>query len=102
MYVRQKERIMGTAAQRKLNNHGMAWIFAIMLVLIVILSITAMIPTYKKYQEQGKRVACATAMDTVLPVIVRATSRRMTVYAFASGLVCSLLVPLLVPLIAGI
>ncbi len=46
--------------------------------------------------------AGATAMDTVLPVIVRATSRRMTVYAFASGLVCSLLVPLLVPLIAGI
>ena len=55
---------MGTAAQKKLNNHGMAWIFAIMLVLIVILSITAMIPTYKKYQEQGKRVACATALDT--------------------------------------
>lgn len=46
--------------------------------------------------------AGATAMDTVLPVIVRATSRRMTIYAFASGLVCSLLVPLLVPLIAGI
>ncbi len=64
MYIRQKERIMGTAAQKKLNNHGMAWIFAIMLVLIVILSITAMIPTYKKYQEQGKRVACATALDT--------------------------------------
>ena len=46
--------------------------------------------------------AGATAMDTVLPVIVRSTSRRMTIYAFASGLVCSLLVPLLVPLIAGI
>lgn len=46
--------------------------------------------------------AGATAMDTVLPVIVRATSRRMTVYAFASGLICSLLVPLLVPLLAGI
>lgn len=46
--------------------------------------------------------AGATAMDTVLPVIVRSTSRRMTIYAFASGLLCSLLVPLLVPLIAGI
>lgn len=46
--------------------------------------------------------AGATAMDTVLPVIVRATNRRMTIYAFASGLICSLLVPLLVPLIAGI
>ena len=46
--------------------------------------------------------AGATAMDTVLPVIVRSTSRRMTIYAFVSGLVCSLLVPLLVPLIAGI
>ena len=46
--------------------------------------------------------AGATAMDTVLPVIVRSTSRRMTIYAFVSGLVCSLLVPLLVPMIAGI
>ena len=46
--------------------------------------------------------AGATAMDTVLPVIVRATDHRMTVYAFASGLICSLSVPVLVPLIAGI
>lgn len=47
-------------------------------------------------------LAGATAMDTVLPVIVKATDRRMTVYAFASGLVCSLLVPVLVPLMIGI
>ena len=43
-------------------------------------------------------IAGATAMDTLLPVIVKCTDRRITVYAFSSGLVCSLLVPVLVPL----
>lgn len=47
-------------------------------------------------------LAGATAMDTLLPVIIKATDRRMTVYAFASGLMCSLLVPVLVPLMIGI
>ena len=43
-------------------------------------------------------IAGATAMDTLLPVILKAADRRITVYAFTSGLVCSLLVPVLVPL----
>lgn len=62
------------------------------------------IPTIARHLGYLECVASAgaTAMDTVLPVIVRATSRRMTIYAFVSGLICSLLVPLLVPLIAGI
>lgn len=47
-------------------------------------------------------VAGATAMDTVMPVILSSTSRRITVYTFVSGLVCSLLVPVLIPLVAGI
>ena len=44
----------------------------------------------------------AAAMDTVLPVIVRATHKRITVYAFISGLLLSLLVPVLVPLIIAL
>lgn len=44
----------------------------------------------------------AAAMDTVLPVVVGATSQRNTIYAFASGVVLSLLVPLLVPAIAAL
>lgn len=44
----------------------------------------------------------ATAMDTVLPVIVRATNERMTIYAFASGAILSLAVPLLVPAIISL
>ncbi len=44
----------------------------------------------------------AAAMDTVLPVVVGATHRRIAVYSFASGVVLSLLVPVLVPLIAAI
>ena len=44
----------------------------------------------------------AAAMDTVLPVIVGATHERITVYAFLSGLILSLLVPILVPLIIAL
>ena len=47
-------------------------------------------------------IAGATAMDTLLPVILKSTNRHATVYAFASGQICSLLVPLLVPLLVGI
>ena len=46
------------------SRSGIAWIFVILLVLIIILAITSLIPTYKKYQEQGKALACATALDT--------------------------------------
>ncbi len=43
----------------------------------------------------------AAAMDSSLPVIVRFTSERMTVYALTSGVVLSLAVPVLVPFLAG-
>lgn len=50
---------------QKLNSErGISWLIAIMLVLVIILAITSMIPSYKKYQEQGMRVACGTALDT--------------------------------------
>ena len=38
-------------------------------------------------------------MDTVLPVVIGATHERITIYSFASGVILSLLVPVLVPLI---
>jgi uncharacterized membrane protein YbjE (DUF340 family) len=44
----------------------------------------------------------AAAMDTVLPVIVGATSQRNTVWAFSSGVVLSLLVPVLVPALTAL
>ena len=44
----------------------------------------------------------ATAMDTVLPVVVNATSERMAVYSFASGAILSLAVPILVPIIVSL
>ena len=46
------------------SKRGLAWIFAILLALILVLCVMILIPTYKKYQEQGKIVACATALDT--------------------------------------
>ena len=46
------------------SERGIAWIFAILIVLIIILAITSMIPAYKKYQRQGQIVACGTALDT--------------------------------------
>ena len=44
----------------------------------------------------------AAAMDTVLPVVVGATHDRITIYSFASGVILSLLVPVLVPLIIAL
>lgn len=55
---------MKAALHKKMNSRGIAWIFAILLVLIIVLSIVVMIPTYQKYQEKGMIVACATALDT--------------------------------------
>ena len=46
------------------NQRGMSWLIAILLLAIIVLSITSMIPFYRKYQEQGNTLACATALDT--------------------------------------
>lgn len=44
----------------------------------------------------------ATAMDTVLPVVVSATDQRMAIYSFTSGVVLSLSVPFLIPAIVAL
>ena len=44
----------------------------------------------------------ATAMDTVLPVVVSATCDRMAIYSFASGVILSLSVPVLIPAIIAL
>jgi len=43
----------------------------------------------------------ATAMDTTLPVIVKATGKDYAIISIFSGIVLSILVPILVPLILG-
>ena len=65
-----------------------------------IFSIVA-IPFVARYVGYLECVALpgAAAMDTVLPVVIGATHERITIYSFASGVVLSLLVPVLVPLI---
>lgn len=45
-------------------------------------------------------MAGAAAMDACLPIVERATSSHIAVYAFVSGLVLTISVPILVPLIA--
>lgn len=44
----------------------------------------------------------ATAMDTVLPVVVSATDQRMAIYSFTSGAVLSLSVPFFIPAIIAL
>ena len=46
------------------NERGLSWIIAVLLVLVIVLAITSLIPSYKKYQDQGKKLACDTALDT--------------------------------------
>lgn len=47
-------------------------------------------------------LAGATAMDTLLPVVVGATHERIAIYSFASGVILSLAVPVLVPAIVAL
>lgn len=44
----------------------------------------------------------ATAMDTLLPMVVGATSERITIYSFVSGVILSLSVPVLVSTIVAL
>lgn len=59
------------------------------------------IPIVAKYVGYVECTALpgAAAMDTVLPVVVGATHERITIYSFASGVILSLAVPILVPAI---
>lgn len=72
-------------------------------VLREVLSIIA-VPLVARYVGYVECVALpgAAAMDTVLPVVVGATHERITIYSFASGVILSLAVPVLVPAIVGL
>lgn len=63
-----------------------------------------LIPVVAKYVGYVECVALpgAASMDTVLPVVVGATSDRITLYSFSSGVILSLAVPLLVPAIIAL
>ena len=62
-----------------------------------------LIPVVARYVGYVETVSLpgAAAMDTVLPVVVGATSDRITIYSFASGVLLSLAVPILVPAIVA-
>lgn len=62
------------------------------------------IPFLAKYIGYMESVAPsgATAMDTTLPIITKYTDSKTAVLAFISGVVLSLLVPILVPLLIGL
>lgn len=62
------------------------------------------IPFIAKYIGKLESIAPAgaTAMDTSLPVVSRATDSRTAVVSFITGVVLSFLVPILVPLIISI
>lgn len=62
------------------------------------------IPLVAKYIGYNEAVAPAgaTAMDTTLPIISKATDSKTAIIAFVTGLILTVMVPLLVPLIIGI
>lgn len=47
-------------------------------------------------------LAGAAAMDSLLPVVVGATHERITIYSFVSGVLLSLAVPVLIPLVVSL
>lgn len=62
------------------------------------------IPLVAKYIGFNEAVAPggATAMDTTLPIISKATDSKTALIAFVTGLILTVLVPILVPLIVGL
>ena len=62
------------------------------------------IPFIGKYFGHLEAVAPggATAMDTTLPIITKYTSSKIAVLAFVSGVILSMLVPILVPVIIAL
>ncbi|MCD1296169.1 hypothetical protein CUJ83_14290 [Methanocella sp. CWC-04] len=63
-----------------------------------------LVPVVVKYLGKISAIAPggATSMDTTLPVVVKYAGSEMSVIAFISGIVLSLLVMVLVPLFAGL
>ena len=63
-----------------------------------------LIPVVAKYIGFVECVSLpgAAAMDTVLPVVVRSTHERITIYSFVSGVILSFAVPVLVPFIVSL
>lgn len=59
------------------------------------------IPFVSRYigQMESIGVAGATAMDTSLPVIIKYNTPDMVIYSFLSGVILTLLVPVLIPVI---
>jgi uncharacterized membrane protein YbjE (DUF340 family) len=62
------------------------------------------IPLVAKYIGFNEAVAPAgaTAMDTTLPIISKATDGKTAIIAFVTGLILSILVPILVPIFIGL
>ena len=46
------------------NRSGISSIIALLLVLVILLSVSCLVPVYSKYQGQAKETACAVALDT--------------------------------------
>lgn len=63
-----------------------------------------LIPIVAKYIGYVECVGLpgAAAMDTVLPVVVKSTDERITIYSFVSGVILSFAVPVVVPAIVAL
>lgn len=63
-----------------------------------------MIPIVAKYIGKYETIgtSAATSMDTCLPLISRCTDSETTIMAFITGVICTVSVPIIVPLILNI
>lgn len=56
--------MIGSFDKKLKTCRGIAWPIVVLLILVIILSITSLIPSFLKYKEQADVVACGTALDT--------------------------------------
>ncbi|MCK9443005.1 MAG: lysine exporter LysO family protein [Tissierellaceae bacterium] len=68
------------------------------------ISALIIIPLVAKYFGELEAIAPAgaTAMDTALPVISKATGPQVSVIAFITGVLCTIIVPIILPIILNL
>ncbi|MFA5576443.1 MAG: lysine exporter LysO family protein [Tissierellaceae bacterium] len=68
------------------------------------ISALIIIPLVAKYLGKLEAIAPAgaTAMDTALPVISKATGPQISVIAFITGVLCTIIVPIILPIILNL
>ncbi len=64
MHKAENKRPAGGPAEKLKSRRGVAWLVGILAAAVIVMAVICLIPSYQKYQKQGKTLACAVALDS--------------------------------------